>query len=785
TLPAVLTLALALGVNAAVFAVVDGLLLAPLPYAEADDLVQVWMEEPGEADTGPDYVSPNAWRSWTVEARGVAGMGLYGVSTATLLGLGDPEDVLLGHVQPRLLDRLAPRLVLGRSLTGGDADGDAPTLLLAYAFWRTRLGGDPDVVGRTLDLAGVPHVVVGVAEPGFRLPLDREVVGWSPLVLERSDFQFLGDLPIYAAIAWRGSGHRDRALAPLREELQALVPAPATGKDRALRVRVAFLERVARPSGSALPFLMGAVTLVLLLACADVTQLLLARGLARAPELSVRVALGAGPGAVGRMLAAEGALLALAGAVAALGLADVLLHAFIAVDPGRVPGWADVRLTPRVTAYLALAAAAMGLVTGLVPALRGAGGGPGIATGGRGRPREPGTLRTQRLLLTAQTALALMLLVGMTVLLQSWLAVQAVDPGFDATDLHTARIVLPPDRYAPGDGGLHVRFFEDLRRSLTDKRGIAGVAVATGLPTTTALDFDRMLAPEDGSRTPRPVSTRLVGPGYFETLGIPVVAGRILEPQDDRNAEGVVVLSRSAARLLLGTGDPEAAVGRRIVRADAGGHRPERVVGVVADVRGTAPDRPPTPKVYAPWLQSRPFGRMWIAVRPRRPGDTVWAAMRAALRDMDPELPLVDAASLEERVAATQAPRRFVLMLVTALGLLALVIAVVGMAGLAAFSASRARRHVAIRVALGAHTARALAPTVSAQLLAVAGGLVLGLGGTLATGGALRSVVFGVTPLDPSSLSAAAGLLGAVALAATLLPAWRAGRGEPREVLDA
>jgi len=789
TVPAVLTIGLALGVNAAVFAVVDGILLAPLPYDDAGELVRVWMADPGDGADEPGKVSGNAWSSWNERAHTVAGVGLYDVWRATLIGVGDPQDVMVTDVQPALLNRLGIHTVLGRSFAPDESDDRTPVIVLSHAFWRSRLGSDSAVVGRTLRLAGTDRVVIGVAAPGFRLPLDRDVMGWSPFGSTFAGPRFLHDVPEFEAIAWRrpdGPG-----LAVIRGELEPLIPEPVPASQGgyparylATHVRAAPLEDLTRPAGSALPVLMGAVTLVLLLACANVAQLLLARGLARKQELAVRLALGAGPGALGRMLAIEGAAVAGAGALLAAGFAQVILRVFLSVDPGQLPGWADVRLTPRVGIYLALAAAVAAVVTGLAPALRGARGPSPLNLHARGSSGDAGSFRIQRSLLAAQTALTLILLASMATLVRSWIEVQTVDPGFVAADVHTARIVLPFNRYNPGDGALHRTFFERLHRSLADRPEIADVTVATGLPALPSLDFTPQFRPRDGSQPPRPVTERLIGPDYFETLRIPVLAGRTPAVGDDSNAESVAVLNLSAARLLLGTDDPAAAVGSQLIEGSDGTGDPVRVIGVVSDVREAGPDHAAEPRIYEPYLQSRPFGRMWIAVRPTQPGDTVWAAIRAALADVDPELPLVDAGPLTRAVATTLSARRFSLFLMTALGALALVIAVVGMAGLAAFSASRFRRQVAIRVALGAGPARALAPAVGGQLFAVAAGLVIGLAGVALTGRALRSLVFGITTLDPSSVSVAVALLAAAGLFATAVPALRAGLGEPREILD-
>lgn len=789
---AVLTVALAVGADVAVFTVVDGMLLAPLPYDRPDGLVQLWTEDPGEpGSTGSSrLVTLDAWRAWS-ESPLLAGSGVVAVARATLTGLGDPTDVLRADVSPALLVRLGAAPVVGRLPVEEEASSGARVILLAHAFWRKQLGADPEVVGHGLTLDGRTYTVVGVARPGFRLPLDRSVVGWSPYTPSPSE-RFFAGYPTYGMIGWTDPG-RSVTIERLGADLRRRMPPSAEFPD--LEARVAPLDALYRPSDSTLPVLLGAVTLVLLLAALNVTQLLVARGLERLPELGVRVALGAAPGAVRGLLLVEGAVLALAGSAAGVGLAVLLLRVFVAVDPGHVPGWADLRVTPRVASYAAAVAFLVAAVAAAAPALYAGRRAPAAALARRSGGAAPATVRLQRALLAVQTAVAVILLAGTGLLLRSWQRVQAVDAGFDVAGLRAARVVLPIDRYNPGDGAAHLRFFEELRQALDARPEIASATVATALPGVEGLDFDVELRPE-ASLDPAPtVRERTVGPGYFETLGMHLLAGRLPDERDGPDAEDVAVLDRSAAVLLFGTADPADAVGRALVRGDPGGDRaatsggtpavpPTRVVGVVEDAREVGPDRPAVPLVFEPFVQSRPFGRMWVAVRPARSDVDPWPAVRAALREVDAALPLVDASTLREHMDAHTAPRRFNLLLLSFLGGLAFVIAMVGVGGLSAFVAARRRRQVAVRVALGAGRTRAVLPGLAAPLGGVAVGVVLGLAGVALARPALAALLFGVGPLDPLAVGGAVAAVAAAAATCTLVPGLRASRMEPREILE-
>jgi predicted permease len=782
---AVLTVALAVGADVAVFTVVDGMLLAPLPYDRPDGLVQLWMEDPGDPGSNRE-VTPDAWRAWS-ESPLLAGSGVVSVGRATLTGLGDPTDVLRANVSPSLLVRLGAAPVVGRLPAEEDASSGTRVILLAHAFWRKQLGADPDVVGHGLTLNGSTYTVVGVARAGFRLPLDRSVVGWSPYAPSPSERSFAG-YPAYGMIGWTDPGHSvtiERLGADLRRRM------PPSGDFPDLEARAAPLDALYRPSDSTLPVLLGAVTLVLLLAALNVIQLLVARGLERLPELGVRVALGAAPGAVRGLLLVEGAVLGLAGSAVGIGLAVLLLRVFVAVDPGHVPGWADLRVTPRVASYAAAVAFLVTAVAAAAPALYAGRRAPAAALARRPGGSAPATVRLQRTLLAVQTALAVVLLAATGLLLRSWQRVQAVDPGFDVAGLRAARVVLPIDRYNPGDGAAHLRFFEELREALEARPEIASATVATALPGAEGLDFDVELRPEASLEAARTVRKRTVGPGYFETLGIRLLAGRLPDERDGPDAEDVAVLDRSAAVLLFGADDPADVVGRALVRGGTGTTSgatppmpPTRVVGVVEDAREVGPDRPAVPLVFEPFVQSRPFGRMWVAVRAARSDVDPWPAVHAALRGVDAALPLVDASTLRERMEAHTAPRRFNLLLLSFVGGLAFVIAMVGVGGLSAFVAARRRRQVAVRVALGAGRTRAVLPGLTAPLAGVAVGVVLGLAGVALARPALAALLFGVEPWDPLAVGGAVAAVAAAAATCTLVPGLRASRMEPREILE-
>lgn len=777
---AVLILALAIGVNAAVYSVADGVLLAPLPYPDADRLVRIWQAEPDAPEGATRLASPNAYSAWREESHTVERLGAWFEGRGTLTGVGDPRDVSLVHASTGLLASLGLSPAVGRGPVEGDDEPGTPVVILSHATWLSVFGGDPTMIGRAVQVGGVPHEVIGVAGRGFRLPLDRDVFGWIPYAAEPQVNPF-ADYPDFGVVGWISRG---ATVESVRRELSGLVPRPAEARLESLEVKVALLDDLHRPDDGGVLALLAAVTIVLLLGCLNTAQLLVARGLARGPELAVRTALGSSRGALGRMLLLEAGILSALGAVVGLIVAVVLLRVFVAADPGHLPGWADVRITPRVVAYLVSVSLAASLVAGWLPARFAHRTPPAAAMAGvRGATPGRRNLRAQRVLLAAQSAAAVVLLAGCALLVRSWLAVQATDPGFDAGGLYAARIVLPINRYRPGDADAHVRFFEALRRGVEARPGIAGAAVATSIPTAAGLDFDQPFRPADmPGRAGATLTTRLIGPGYFTTLGMRLIAGRLPGTGDRADAERVIVLNEAAGRQLFGA-DPSGIVGRTVIEPSPRADRRYRVIGIVANVRNAGLDQPPPPMAYAPWLQSLPFGRMWLIVRSGRGATSGFQQMKAALREIDPELPLVDATPVADLLDRSIAARRFNLFLLTALATLALVVAAVGVAGLVAFAVTRSRREVGIRVALGANAAAVIRTATTPTLLAFSTGAAIGLVASVLLARMARGLLFGVEPLDGWSLLVACGLLLGTGTLAALAPALGAVRSDPLTAL--
>ncbi len=779
---AVLILALTIGVNTAVYSVADAILLAPLPYRNVDRLVEIWQEEPDTPPGGSRLASLNAYLSWRERSRTIERVGVWSLGHATVTGVGDPRDVTVVGVSPELVTALGLGTVLGRGFVEGDEAASSPVLVLSHAAWLSVFGGDQSVVGRVVRLGGRLHEVIGVARPGFRLPLDREVFGWTALVPEPWESTF-ADYPEYGVAGWLSPGMTVEAA---RRELSGLVPRPGEASLASLGVRVAQLEELYRPDDRGVLALLAAVTIVLLVGCLNTAQLLVARGVTRGPELALRIALGSGRGALGRMLLVEAGILSAVGAAAGLAVAIVLLRVFVAADPGHLPGWADVRITSRVAAYLAAVSVAATLFAGWFPAQLARRTAPaGALLAARGATAGRGRARLQRVMLAGQAAAAVVLLAGSALLVRSWLAVWSSDPGLDARNLYAARIVLPLDRYSPGDGAAHVRFFEALRHSVEARPGIESASVATSIAAAAGLDFDqRFRVPDRPGSSDVTVPSRLVGPGYFATLGARITAGRGLEESDDMDAERVVVLNGAAVRLLFGEA-AAAIVGRIVTEPSERGDRRYRVAGVVADVRNDGLDRPPPPRVYLPWLQSRPFGRMWLIVRSDRGAAFTFEQMKAALRTVDPELPLVDATPVADVLDRSVAARRFNLFLLTALAVLALVVAAVGVAGLVAFAVNRGRQEVGIRMALGAGAPSVIRATVLPTLRAFVAGIAVGLLASVFLVRLLRGLLFGIQPLDGWSMLAACGVLLLAGTLAALAPALRAVRIDPLAALRA
>lgn len=786
---AVATLALGLGATTALFSVASAVLLRPLPYPDADRLVMIeghylklGMDNIGAAAPElPDYR----------RARSFEAMAAFRNLDLNLADGGEPERVTAAQVSASLFPLLRVTPQLGRSLAEEEEPpGADAVVVLSDALWRRRFGADRGVVGRTLRLDGRSCIVVGVMPPGFEFPhpsfrFGRRADLWVPLALtpdqraDRSTYSLrviarLGrGIPLVAARAeMEAVGRR------LEEQHPRDYRGPR-GEDGGWRVTVVpFKDEVVGDAGRRLGVLSAAVAVLLLIACANVAGLFLARGLARRRDFAVRLALGAGRSHLTWEALTESLLLALLGGALGLLLASWGTGLLVALGPASVPRLAEISLDGRVLAFALLLSLATGIVFSLLAPFSAARAPLRESLlAGSAAPSRRGALGLRRMLIVGQQALALVLLVDAGLLLRTLYHLQTVDAGFAAEGRLALEIVLPPSRYP--EGRQQAAFFQHLLERVAALPGVGEAGLVTRLPLTGSGfggPFSIEGRPLDLGGPPPSVNYRAASAGYLEAMRVPLRRGRLLSAADAPPAPPVAVVNETMVRLFF---PGEEVLGRRLKLGAPGSPRPWlTIVGVVGDASDRAPGLLPRPEIYVPY-RHQPMSGMTLVVR--APGDPGWlaGALRAAVRAEDPEQAVASVRTLEEVRAESVAPQSFAAALLAGFALLALALTAVGVYGVAAHVAGQRTRELGIRLALGAARRELMSLLVWQSLGLALAGAGLGLAGALASTRALASLLVGVTPTDPPTLVAGAlGLLAVVVLAA-YLPARRASRLDP------
>lgn len=776
TTVAVLTLALGIGANAAVFAVVDGVLLEPLPYPDPGRLAVLWQTDEEDGDLGIPW-SVQDLRDVSGENRSFTAVAGHTWMDETLTGLGEPELVYAVGVTRGLLEVFGLPPFLGRDIRPGEAlPGASRVAVVSHSFWVERLGADPAAVGRTLQLSGLPYEIVGVAPEGFAYPGRAAlwIPGQWPEDTHPRDRHFLravGRLDPGATLV--GAQAELDGIAHRLEETY-----PASNRARGIHLQ-SLTRATVGEARTGLLVLLGAVGMVLLIACANVANLLLARGSTRVGEMAVRSTLGASRGALLRQLVAESLVLSALGGTAGLLVACGGLRLFRALSPGRLPRMENVGMDPSVFLFAAGIALLVALAFGLLPALRltrvsvasviRQGGERDLQVHRRGLARSS--------LLAAEVALSLVLLLGAGLLLRSFANIRAVELGFDARGVHQFTLTLPPARY---DAERTVRFYRTLEERISALPAVRAVGMNSGSPmgrshTTIGFTIPDRETPAPGTE---PVwLVRMATPGYFASLRIPILRGRGIEASDGPEDPRVVVISETAANRFWPDQDP---LGRTVLMDTE--EPPWTIVGVVGDVRSLDVTTEVEPEAYFPHAQwSR--NTMTVEVLQAGPVPGLAGSLRATVQALDPNLPVYWMEMLQDRVENSVSSDRFYLILIGAFACLAVVLASVGLYGVTAYLVSRRTREIGIRVALGARGPEVLRMVVGQGSAPVLAGLGVGLLGAAAGGRVLGSLLYGVEPLDPWTFLTVPVLLLLVAFLATALPARAATRISPTEAM--
>jgi len=785
----VLTLALGIGANTAVFSVVDGVLLRPLPYPDPDRLAVVWTQFP----TMDLMEFPASWpeyEDYRDQSRSWKELGVWGRTQRTITGGDDPERLDVAYFSWQVFPVLGIEPALGRVFGADeDVDGSDDVVVLSHGLWERRFGSDRSIVGGTVELDGRPIRVLGVMPAGFAFP-DRDIQAWIPAGIDPANPP--GRASHFAFIV--GRMRPGVTLAQATDELSALEDRweadEALGHNWSRDGHPAFIrplhEQLVGDVRRSLVVMLGAVGIVLLIACANVANLLLVRGEGRLREVSIRAAMGAGRGRIVRQLLTESVIVAALGGLAGLSLARLGLGALLALAPADLPRTDAIGLNGTVLGFSAGVALLSGLLFGLAPALQ------TLRLDVQGRLREEGRggtvgrgrFRHRQLLVVSQTALAVVLLIGAGLLVQSFWRLRNVDPGFRADHVLALSVSLPTANYP--EGADVTGFYRDLAPRLAALPGVTGFGMVRTAPLQGSLppnDIEFENRPRSEDDPPLNADIQVVSAGYFDAMGIPLLEGRTFDGTDDARSEAVAVVDEELARRFFA--EPSAAIGERV--RQPGDREFARIVGIVGAVRQLGLDEEPRAQLYLLHAQSprtwSPIRAMTLLLRTGVDPLGLVGAVRAEVRALDPNLPVYRVTTMERTLDESTASQRFTMFLQLVFAGVALLLAAVGIYGVLAYSVAQRTREIGIRMALGAERGSILKLVVRQGMVLVVGALLLGVVTALATGQVLASLLFGVSPRDPLTYGAVSGALLLVAFAACWIPARRASAVSPQEAL--
>ena len=787
TAVAVLTLALGIGANTAIFSVVYAVLLKPLPYTNPDQLFTAFQAntQQGIAETGCSYPNFEEWRAQNHVFSELAGINAHQL---TLTGRGEPSVVNTSVVTPELFALLDVKPLAGRIFFSQDGKpGAAPVALVSEELWRGRFGADPKITGTSIDLDKRPFTVIGIIPAAFRTPFfntKQEV--WIPLVQD----------PLFSTLMPQRGSHFLPALGRLKPgvtvaQAQAEMDAisgrlagefPAENNGWTIRL-VPLQKEIVGEVRTELLVLLGAVGLVLLIACANIANLLLTRATSRSKEIAVRTALGAGRVRIIRQLLSETAVLGLLGGAVGIALAYWGVKALSSLLPSSLPQTNPIRVDYFVLGFALLLSAIAGVAFGLVPAMFAANADIQNALREGARSGESRNRRRARgFLAVAEVSLAMVLLVTAGLLLRSFARLTSVSPGFDAQHIVKADISLPQFQYSTPQQW--AAFSEELLARIQSDPGLQDSAVVVPRPIADGnvnLPFDIVGNPPSSAGASRTANYVSVSPDYFRVMGIPLLAGRVFNQHDISSAPRVSIISEAMARLYFPNQDP---LGKQIAFGfpPGNGESMREIVGIVGNVRDVALGKNPGAMMYVPYAQA-PFWGANLVVKSTLSTSSVAAAIRQEVQRIDKDLPVTDVAKMPDLIDASVAQPRFRMFLLGLFAVMALVLAATGIFGVISYSVSRRTNEIGIRVALGASRNTILSMILRETLILTFAGLAVGLPCTLAASHLVGHMLFNVSANDPATIAAVAFSLAAVAAVAGYIPARRAVRIDPMAAL--
>jgi len=791
TTVAVIVLALGIGANTAIFSVVNAVLLQPLPFPDPARLVQIWHVPPAKSFPGFTRFSVSAanYSDWAAQNRSFEQTAIYAFSAANLAGRDRPEAVRMARVSAGFFPLLRAQPLLGRTFAPSeDQLGHAHVVILSCAFWQSHFGSDPGVVGQSISFDGQPYSIVGVMPANFRFPEFAQA--WIPMAWSDQERSVRGEHH-YGVIARLKP---DVALPQSQAEMSAISSRleqqyPEDDKGWGAVV-VPLREQLVGEIRLPLLVLLGAVAFVLLIACANVMNLVLARVLSRQKEAAIRAVLGASRARVLQQVMSETLLLALAGGALGLFLAQFGVSLIVAFFGDNLPHTSDVRLDAWVLGFTLLVSIVTGVVAGLAPAWRltRANLNDALKLGLGRTDADTGGGRLRSVLVVSEVALSLVLLIGSGLLIRSLWMLRRVDPGMDTHNVLTMYLPVSNSRFAAP--AQQVAYFDQVLRRVQSLPGVESAGAIDSLPLDGGGSNEPIVIEgrPAGAMSEQPeVGVRLVSPGYFGALRLHLLRGRTFNDSDAAGGQPVIVISASMARRFWGQEDP---LGKHLTISFSPQFSRE-IVGIVGDVKQDGLDVADTEAtLYLPMSQTsvssmggwHSFG-MSLAVRTSTEPAAMSSAISGAIHQVDPDQPVAEVRTMDEVLTRSISSQRFNMLLLAAFAALALLLAAVGIYSVLSYTVRRRSREIGIRIALGAQLRDVLRMVVLDGMKPTLLGLAIGLAGAFALGRVLAGLVFGVSPSDPATFAAVSFLLAMVALLAILVPAFRATRVDPMTVL--
>jgi putative ABC transport system permease protein len=787
---AILLLALGIGANTAIFSVVDAVLLRPLPYQDSSRIMQIWHVPPAKSFPGMTLfsVSPANYLDWQRQNHSFEEMAAYGGTNFNVGGKERPEAIQGAAVAPGFFSILGVHPLLGRTFSQEeDHPGQGHVVVLGYALWRDHFGADPGILGRSIVLNGETYSVIGVMSPNFRFPSFAQL--WTPLAWTDEKRAVRGNHN-YLVIGRLQPGVDVRAaqaeISAISTRLEQLYPEDDKGWGATIRPLREQLVGDVRP---ALLVLLGAVAFVLLIACANVANLVLGKILARKKEIAIRSALGATRAAILRQVLAETVLLSLAGGALGLFLASFGTTLIVKFLADRLPRFTEIALDVPVLAFAVFLALFAGIVAGLLPALRFTKTDVNEALKqGQSRGSSDSGSKTRGLLVVSEVALSLVLLIGAGLMVRTLWQLSNIQPGFDPQGVLTMSVSVPANIFATPSA--QVAFFERVLQQVRTTPGVESAGAIDDLPMgnggshqPVAIEGQPVVSMADQPE----VDVRLVSPGYLRTMRVPLLRGRDLTDSDVAGRTPTVLISESMARRFWPNENP---LGKHLTLTfypDA----VREIVGVVGDVKlDSLDENRPVATVYWPLDQifaspSEPWRSFGMSLTVRLSVDPMAAAsaVTSAVHQVDPEAPVIDVISMNELISRSLSPQRSNMLLLAAFAGLALLLTAVGIYSVLSYAVRRRVREIGIRMALGASHSDVLRMVVADGMKPILLGVGIGFAVALALGRVVSSLIYGVLPTDPLTFAAVALLLVAVGLLATAVPAYRATRVEPIRTL--